>query len=57
MNARENHFMPPALLHSQLAILQEPDADEKAIMLDITQNPQEILANLLQEFKSRCILV
>ena len=33
---RANHFMPPALLDSQLATFGNPDADEKAILIDGT---------------------
>ena len=34
MRARSGHFMPPALLASQLATLELPDADENAIVVD-----------------------
>lgn len=37
MTAREGHYMPPALLDSQLATLEPPSADE-ARALDITQS-------------------
>ncbi len=33
--ARHGHFMPPALLSSQLSTLQPPDPDERAITVDI----------------------
>jgi gluconokinase len=35
--ARENHFMPPALLDSQLAALEPPDVDEEVVVLDATR--------------------
>jgi carbohydrate kinase (thermoresistant glucokinase family) len=35
MTARHGHFMPPALLDSQLAILEPPEQDERAITVDI----------------------
>jgi gluconokinase len=35
MAARQGHFMPPALLDSQLATLEMPGADEGAIRIDI----------------------
>lgn len=34
MQARSGHFMPPALLASQLATLELPDRDEDAILVD-----------------------
>lgn len=42
MAARAGHYMPPALLDSQLATLEPPTADE-AVSLDITQ-PLDALA-------------
>jgi carbohydrate kinase (thermoresistant glucokinase family) len=35
--ARVGHFMPASLLHSQFADLQEPGADEHALIIDIDQ--------------------
>jgi len=35
MTARHGHFMPPALLDSQLEILEPPDHDERAITVSI----------------------
>ena len=34
MSARTGHFMPPALLTSQLNTLERPQPDERALMLD-----------------------
>lgn len=44
MNHREGHFMPPALLDSQLAILEEPEADEAHRVADIELPPETIIA-------------
>ena len=44
---RRGHFMPPSLLESQLAILEEPSADEKVWMCDITQSPADIVDGLI----------
>ncbi|MCG7415928.1 MULTISPECIES: gluconokinase [Microbacterium] len=38
---RQGHFMPPALLTSQFDTLQVPDADERAIHIDLDMTPQE----------------
>lgn len=43
MAAREGHYMPSALLHSQLATLEPPSADE-ATTLDITQSLPSLIA-------------
>lgn len=44
MSSRPGHFMPPALLDSQLATLEPPGADEAAVTVDIDQSPQAVLA-------------
>lgn len=47
--ARKGHFMPPALLDSQLAALEPPFADEHAVSINIDQTPDAILQTLLRE--------
>lgn len=44
---RRGHFMPPSLLESQFATLEEPSPDEKAWVCDIRQSPQEIVDALV----------
>ncbi|GHC62722.1 gluconokinase [Neogemmobacter tilapiae] len=41
--ARPGHFMPPALLDSQLATLEIPQADENPIILNIAQAIPELV--------------
>lgn len=48
MAAREGHFMPPALLASQFAALEQPGPDECAVTVDIDQSPDQIVAELLE---------
>lgn len=43
---RRGHFMPPSLLYSQLATLEEPSPDEHAWVCDITLAPETIIADL-----------
>jgi len=43
MEGREGHFMPTALLESQLATLEEPAPDEDPIPMDVTLRPDEIV--------------
>jgi gluconokinase len=45
---RRGHFMPPALLDSQLAILEEPSPDERAWVCDISQAPDVIVGDLVR---------
>jgi gluconokinase len=44
---RHEHFMPPSLLHSQFASLEEPVADENPITVSIEPRPGEIVAQIL----------
>jgi gluconokinase len=44
---RRGHFMPPSLLDSQLATLEEPSPDEIAWVCDIRMSPQELVAALV----------
>jgi len=47
MTNRRGHFMPPSLLESQLAILEEPAPDEQAWVCDIRDTPDTIVADLV----------
>lgn len=44
---RRGHFMPPSLLESQFATLEEPSPDEHAWVVDIRQAPSAIVAELV----------
>jgi gluconokinase len=44
---RHEHFMPPSLLHSQFAALEEPGADENPIVISVEPRPSEIVAQIL----------
>lgn len=48
---RENHFMPPSLMASQFATLEAPDADEAALVLDITAPPEAIIATAAAQLR------
>ena len=45
--SRRSHFMPPVLLESQFAALEEPSPDEEAWVCDIRRSPPEIVAGLV----------
>ena len=46
---RSGHFMPPSLLESQLATLEEPSPDENAWICDIRKSPQDLVAALVTD--------
>jgi gluconokinase len=43
MTLRHGHFMPPSLLDSQFATLQEPGEDERPIVVSIDARPRDIV--------------
>lgn len=47
LESRENHYMPPGLLDSQLETL-EPPSD--ALVLDIRQSPEELVEEAISHF-------
>lgn len=47
MQARQDHFMPSALLDSQFAALEPPGADEQAITVDIDQPLDQVVAAII----------
>jgi carbohydrate kinase (thermoresistant glucokinase family) len=48
--ARVDHFMPPSLLDSQFAALQEPGSDEPTIVVPIDATPDEIVDSIVERF-------
>jgi gluconokinase len=53
MSARQDHYMPPALLKSQLATLEMPEPSESAISVLNIEGPQsEVLAQAKNLLKS-----
>ena len=47
--ARDDHFMPPSLLDSQFAALEEPTPDERPIVVSIAPHPREIVDAIVAE--------
>src|SRR5215472_8387030 len=45
--ARADHFMPSTLLESQFATLEEPQADERPIVVSIAPHPREIVETIV----------
>jgi carbohydrate kinase (thermoresistant glucokinase family) len=52
LRARHGHFMPIALLDSQLATLEPPASDECAITVDVAASPSEIVDEILAQLGS-----
>jgi carbohydrate kinase (thermoresistant glucokinase family) len=52
MAARHEHFMPVALLDSQFATLEEPDPDERPVVVDIGGRPAEIVAEIVRQLEA-----
>ena len=53
MQARQNHFMPAALLESQLATLEEPGQDEHPIIVDVGGAPDAVIEDVMRQLKAR----
>ncbi|ENN86469.1 gluconate kinase IdnK [Rhizobium freirei PRF 81] len=53
LQARRDHFMPPALLDSQFAALEPPGADEEAITVDIDQPLDMVVAAIMTALEER----
>jgi gluconokinase len=49
LEARKGHFMPPALLQSQFAALEQPDTDENAVTVSIDATPEGIAERVLKK--------
>lgn len=45
--SREGHYMPSSLLDSQFAALEKPGPDEHAWLCDISDSPDDIVADLV----------
>lgn len=46
---RKGHFMPPSLLDSQLATLEQPTHDEHVAVVDISGTPDAIVSAIVAE--------
>jgi gluconokinase len=53
LKSRRGHFMPPGLLASQFDALEEPEADEPAVRVDITPAPSVIAQHIIEQLGLR----
>lgn len=51
MAQRRHHFMPPALLDSQFAALEEPDQDEKPLVVSVELSKDAIVERVMAELR------
>ena len=51
IGARTGHFMPSALLESQLATLEHLEADERGFVVDVSSTPAEIADDVLAAWR------
>ena len=55
MNERANHFMPPALLDTQFATLEEPGPDEHPIIVDIDSPLNAVIDEVARKLKDHAL--
>jgi carbohydrate kinase (thermoresistant glucokinase family) len=49
MQRRRGHFMPPSLLKNQFDVLEEPQADENAVIVSIAPPAQRVVKTIIAE--------
>lgn len=50
---RRGHFMNPALLQSQFADLEEPQAVEEAVIIELGRDPRQLVAEIQAQLRLR----
>ncbi len=50
VSRRRSHFMPPALLRSQFETLEEPNDDEKALVVPVRMPPKQVVERITTGF-------
>lgn len=55
LDARVGHYMPPALLPSQLATLEPPGADEDAVAIDIDATPEMLIERTMAALQAATV--
>ena len=56
MRHRTGHFMPPSLLDSQLATLEEPTPDEAPITVSVAPPPERIVDAVIAALRERTLI-
>ena len=51
--ARQGHFMPPSLMASQFATLEDPAEEADAVTVSVQASPHEVVGNILSSLGER----
>jgi carbohydrate kinase (thermoresistant glucokinase family) len=54
--ARQGHFMPPSLMASQFATLEDPAAEADAVIVSVSASPHEVVAAALDQLAARGVV-
>jgi carbohydrate kinase (thermoresistant glucokinase family) len=54
--ARQGHFMPPSLMASQFATLEDPAAEADAVMVSVSASPHEVVATAIDQLAVRGVV-
>jgi gluconokinase len=49
LGGRTDHFMPPALLASQFEALEEPQPEERPVIVSVAEAPARIAATIITQ--------
>jgi len=54
--ARQGHFMPPSLMASQFATLEDPAAEADAVTVSVSASPHEVVATAIDQLAARAVV-
>jgi len=54
--ARQGHFMPPSLMASQFATLEDPAAEADAVTVSVSASPHEVVAAAIDQLAARAVV-
>jgi carbohydrate kinase (thermoresistant glucokinase family) len=54
--ARQGHFMPPSLMASQFATLEDPAGEANAVIVSVSASPHEVVATALEQLAARGVV-
>jgi len=54
--ARQGHFMPPSLMASQFATLEDPAAEADAVTVSVSASLHEVVATALEQLAARGVV-
>jgi carbohydrate kinase (thermoresistant glucokinase family) len=54
--ARQGHFMPPSLMASQFATLEDPAEEADAVTVSVSASPYEVVATAIDQLAARGVV-